>query len=146
MQNIIKLFSFSFFIPDDILRRILLEVVKEDGDVAFNRLSLTCRKFRDVVSNESFRNDLGHGKKGVLGGFYSSKEFTGYCCSHHCFIFNANITVPGIERMNKAHRCKEWPAYLLQLKSHPHVLVGPRVLEGARPRSSVSFGLGVGPQ
>ncbi|CAM4570387.1 unnamed protein product [Leuciscus chuanchicus] len=44
-------------IPDDILRRILLEVVKEYGDVAFNRLSLTCRKFRDVVSNESFRNE-----------------------------------------------------------------------------------------
>ncbi|XDV21835.1 hypothetical protein PO909_026855 [Leuciscus waleckii] len=43
--------------PAEILRYILMNVVKEDGDVAFFRLSLTCRLFHDVVSEASFRKE-----------------------------------------------------------------------------------------
>ncbi|XP_026103055.1 uncharacterized protein LOC113074420 isoform X3 [Carassius auratus] len=43
--------------PPEILRRILLNVVKEDGDVAFFRLCLTCWLFHDVVCDASFRKD-----------------------------------------------------------------------------------------
>lgn len=43
--------------PPEILRHILLNVVKEDGDVAFFRLSLTCWLFHDVVCDASFRKD-----------------------------------------------------------------------------------------
>ncbi|XDV11458.1 hypothetical protein PO909_000396 [Leuciscus waleckii] len=34
-----------------------MNVVKEDGDVSFFRLSLTCRLFHDVVSEASFRKE-----------------------------------------------------------------------------------------
>ncbi|XP_067305511.1 uncharacterized protein [Pseudorasbora parva] len=43
--------------PPEILRHILMDVVKEDGDVAFFRLSLTCRLFNDVVCEASFRKE-----------------------------------------------------------------------------------------
>ncbi|XP_042598756.1 uncharacterized protein LOC109080447 isoform X3 [Cyprinus carpio] len=43
--------------PLEILRHILLNVVKEDGDVAFFRLSLTCWLFHDDVCDASFRKD-----------------------------------------------------------------------------------------
>ncbi|KAI2643774.1 hypothetical protein H4Q32_026944 [Labeo rohita] len=53
----------------EILRNILMDVVKEDGDVAFFRLSLTCRLFHDLVSEASFR------KKGVVNwSAYSSNH------------------------------------------------------------------------
>ncbi|XP_021331417.1 uncharacterized protein isoform X2 [Danio rerio] len=41
--------------PPEILRQILLKVITEDGDVAFLRLSLTCRIFKEIVSNAKFR-------------------------------------------------------------------------------------------
>ncbi|ROI15209.1 hypothetical protein DPX16_23465 [Anabarilius grahami] len=41
----------------EILRHILINVVKEDGDVAFFRLSLTCWLFHDVVCDALFRKD-----------------------------------------------------------------------------------------
>lgn len=41
--------------PPEILRQILLNVITEDGDVAFLRLSLTCRIFKEIVSNAKFR-------------------------------------------------------------------------------------------
>ncbi|XP_077089568.1 uncharacterized protein LOC143740869 isoform X4 [Siphateles boraxobius] len=43
--------------PPDILWRILMGVVTDDGDVAFWRLSLTCKVFRDVVSDPKFREE-----------------------------------------------------------------------------------------
>lgn len=43
--------------PPEILRHMLLNVVKEDGGVAFFRLSLTCWLFHDVVCDASFRKD-----------------------------------------------------------------------------------------
>lgn len=43
--------------PPDILWRILMGVVIDDGDVAFWRLSMTCKVFRDVVSKPKFRQE-----------------------------------------------------------------------------------------
>ncbi|XP_065096508.2 uncharacterized protein [Paramisgurnus dabryanus] len=43
--------------PPKVLRCILMHVVKEDGDVALFRLSLTCRLFRDVVCEAPFREE-----------------------------------------------------------------------------------------
>ncbi|XP_077083470.1 uncharacterized protein LOC143736713 [Siphateles boraxobius] len=42
--------------PAEILRHILMNVIKEDGDVAFLRLSLTCWLFHDVCE-ASFRKE-----------------------------------------------------------------------------------------
>lgn len=125
--------------PPDILRYILMNVVKEDGDVAFFRLSLTCWLFHGVVCEASFRKEahfawldsvvnwsayssdykeiyrvpykltnclwcgdlfkdfppgyIGDGRKGILRGFYSIKEFEGYC-SADCFICDGNHYSP----------------------------------------------------
>ncbi len=43
--------------PPDILKHILMNVVKEDGDVAFFRLSMTCWLFHGVVCEASFRKE-----------------------------------------------------------------------------------------
>jgi len=42
--------------PSDILWRILME--KDDVDVAFWRLSLTCKVFRDIVSEPKFKEEV----------------------------------------------------------------------------------------
>lgn len=41
-------------LPLEVLSEILMEVVLEDGDSAYLTLSLVCRLFRDVVTNEMF--------------------------------------------------------------------------------------------
>lgn len=117
--------------PSEILWQILTVVVTVDGDVAILRLALTCKVFRDIVSNPRFREQahfmwldsvvnwsafsktyrqqfrvpysltkcfrcgevfkdcppgyVGDGRRGVLCGFYSEKEFEGYC-SNDCFL------------------------------------------------------------
>ncbi|XP_016326356.1 uncharacterized protein LOC107676347 [Sinocyclocheilus anshuiensis] len=117
--------------PLEILGQILLRVVSDDGDMAFMRLSLTCKLFRDIVSETKFKEEAhfmwldsvvnwsafsaryrekfrvpysltqglrcceifkdcppgygGNGRRGVLRGFYSFKDFEGYC-SVDCFI------------------------------------------------------------
>ncbi|KAG1937167.1 hypothetical protein F2P79_018383, partial [Pimephales promelas] len=43
--------------PPDILWRILMRVVTDDGDVAFWRLSMTCKVFRDIVNKHKFREE-----------------------------------------------------------------------------------------
>jgi len=43
--------------PPDILWRILMGVITDDGDVAFWRLSLTCKVFREIVSESKFREE-----------------------------------------------------------------------------------------
>ncbi len=53
----ITIFFFLLQMPPDILRYILVNVVKEDGDVAFFRLSLTCWLFHGVVCEASFRKE-----------------------------------------------------------------------------------------
>ncbi|XP_067302268.1 uncharacterized protein [Pseudorasbora parva] len=116
--------------PPEILWQILMGVVIDDGDVAYLRLSLTCKIFRDIVSNPKFKEQahfiwldsvvnwcafstqykqqfrvsysvtrclhcsalfkdcppgyVGDGRRGVLRGFYSIKDFEGYC-SVDCF-------------------------------------------------------------
>ncbi len=42
-------------LPLEVLSEILKEVVLEDGDSAYLTLSLVCRLFRDVVTNDVFR-------------------------------------------------------------------------------------------
>ncbi|XP_016108317.1 uncharacterized protein [Sinocyclocheilus grahami] len=112
--------------PLEILGQILLRVVSDDGDMAFMRLSLTCKLFRDIASETKFKEEAhfmwldskffnsnvyprqdrlqpgaslrcceifkdcppgygGNGRRGVLRGFYSFKDFEGYC-SVDCFI------------------------------------------------------------
>ncbi len=56
LTNITIVF-FLLQMPPDILRYILVNVVKEDGDVAFFRLSLTCWLFHGVVCEASFRKE-----------------------------------------------------------------------------------------
>ncbi len=41
-------------LPLEVLSEILKEVVLEDGDSAYLTLSLVCRLFRDVVTNDVF--------------------------------------------------------------------------------------------
>ncbi|KAG1926801.1 hypothetical protein F2P79_024662 [Pimephales promelas] len=43
--------------PPDILWWILMGVITDDGDVAFWRLSLTCKVFREIVSEPKFREE-----------------------------------------------------------------------------------------
>ncbi|XP_076580283.1 uncharacterized protein LOC143316287 [Chaetodon auriga] len=44
-----------FKLPPEILEEVLLEVVLQEGDMAYLRLTLTCRAFRDITGNPSFR-------------------------------------------------------------------------------------------
>ncbi len=43
--------------PLYILWQILLRVVSDDGDMAFIRLSLTCKLFRDIANETKFREE-----------------------------------------------------------------------------------------
>ncbi|KAF1385977.1 hypothetical protein PFLUV_G00113360 [Perca fluviatilis] len=73
------------------LEDILLEVVLQDGDKALMTLALVCSSFRDIVTDENFRERahflwldsyVGRGRRVELRGIYS-EDHPGFC-SHFC--------------------------------------------------------------
>ncbi|KAG1927860.1 hypothetical protein F2P79_023974 [Pimephales promelas] len=100
-------------LPDDILQKILVFVVLQDGCSAILRLALTCQRFNNIVSQEHFQQEAhfswldiaynaarftktvgngqrGNGQRGVLWGFYSSDDNPGYC-SWDCFLDDGGL-------------------------------------------------------
>ncbi|XP_028443450.1 uncharacterized protein LOC114561589 [Perca flavescens] len=74
------------------LEDILLEVVFQDGDKALMTLALVCSSFRDIVTDENFRERahflwldsyVGRGRRDELRGIYSEDPHPGFC-SHFC--------------------------------------------------------------